>query len=61
MSELRYIIVALGGPGENVEEEDVEALKGMLERMCPLITFTALSERVSRKLTIALLQERGVL
>jgi len=61
VGDLRYIIVAIGGPDETVEDEDVTALKEMLERMCPLITFTELSERTSRKLTIALLQERGVL
>lgn len=62
MYGIRYIVIALGDPKEPATDQDVEALNDMIaERLGPFLTTTPLSERVSNKVTLALLQERGVL
>jgi len=57
---IRYIVVAVGGPKDPATDEDVEVCKEMMETALPF-TVTALSERVSNKLTLALLQEQGAM
>lgn len=59
MLNLRYIVVALGGPGENEAptEEDIATAKAVMDKSLPF-TCTLLSERVSNRLTWALIEER---
>lgn len=62
MYGIRYIVIAAGGPEEAATDEDMDALKEMLDRLTwGQVTTTILSERTSNKLTLSLLQERGVL
>jgi hypothetical protein len=62
---IRYVVVAVGDLNDKAEEEDIEAMKWYLERgldsMPTVPKFTILSERVSDKLTVSLLQEMGAL
>jgi len=53
---IRYVVVALGGPEEPAEDDDCEVMKNMIEKALP-ITVTVLSERVSNRLTWALIDE----
>jgi hypothetical protein len=53
---IRYIVVAVGGPKDPATEEDVEVCKKMMEDKLPF-TVTVLSERVSNRLTWALIDE----
>lgn len=61
MYGIRYIVIALGGPEEKATDEDCEAIKEIIEKSIPMMTATVLSEHVSNKVTLALLQERGIL
>jgi len=56
---IRYVVVALGGPKDPATDEDVETLVKMMELKLEPITVTGLSQRVSNKLTLALLQEES--
>jgi N-acyl-D-aspartate/D-glutamate deacylase len=53
---IRYVVVAVGGPQDPATDEDVETMKAMIEKALP-ITCTVLSERVSNRLTWALIDE----
>ena len=54
---IRYVVVALGGPEDPAEDDDCEVMKNMIEKALPL-TVTVLSERVSNRLTWALIEEQ---
>lgn len=63
MYGIRYIVIAIGDLKDKATDEDCETLKELVESLTapyPL-TLTVLSESVSNKVTLALLQERGVL
>jgi hypothetical protein len=57
MLGIRYVVVAVGAPDDMATDEDVETVKGIMDDKLPF-TVTALSERVSNKLTLSLIQER---
>lgn len=62
MFNVRYLVIAIGGPDEDaVTEEEVDGFHEILSNRFAPITITKLSEKVSNKLTLALLQERDVL
>lgn len=63
-NSLRYIVVAIGDVDDPATEEDVADMLAILDQhpLVPLgLKFTPLSEQVSNKLTIALLEELRVL
>lgn len=64
MLGIRYVVIGLGDPNNPATDEDCEALAdfiGSLPVPGGRLQGTVLSERVSNKLTLALLQERGEL
>lgn len=50
----------LGAPDDNASDDDVETIREILSKASPF-KVTVLSEHVSDRLTVALLQERGAL
>jgi len=57
MIGIRYIVVAVGGPDTPATDADVAQVKSVMEERLPFQA-TALSPKVSNRLTWALLQEQ---
>jgi len=47
---IRFIVVAMGDQTETPSEQEVDDLRNLLAERIPFITFTKLSESVSRRL-----------
>lgn len=61
---IRYIVIGIGSPepeSDRATEEDVQNLLTIINERVGHFQARALSERASNKLTLALLQEEGVL
>jgi ClpP class serine protease len=61
MHDVRYVVIGIGDPDEPVTEEEVQFLQGIVEQALPMFESRVLSKRVSNKLTLALMQEEGLL
>jgi molybdopterin biosynthesis enzyme MoaB len=57
MIGIRYVVVAVGGPGNPATDADVQAVKAVMEEKLPF-TVTVISERASNRLTFHLIQEQ---
>jgi hypothetical protein len=55
---IRYVVVAIGTPDDHPTEEESESFREIVDGMIPFKA-TLLSERVSDRLTVELLRERG--
>jgi len=54
---VRFIVVAMGDQTETPTEQEIDDLHRLLSDRIPFLTFTKLSERVSKKLFWALYEE----